>query len=153
MQESQALKKTNDLRVYAVNNAGDVIETSGFDGLTANIKSVDAEKIYVGPALPEQTPASKINERTLINIGAYQTVKNISNDNILNIQRLPDSISLFPKNFIFAMLPATLIKILRSTDKLKTCPFVMHVYMFVMLKEYFTGQFMLSQYFEFRIGC
>ena len=91
------IEKTSDLRVYAVNNSGDVIETSGFDGLTANIKSVDAEKIYVGPSLPEQTPASKINERTLINIGAYQTVKNVTNDNILNIQRLPDSIFQFPK--------------------------------------------------------
>ena len=102
LSKDSGVENTSDLRIYLVNNAGNIIETSKFDGLEANLKTTgSAEKIYVGPSLPDSLPSGKANERTLMNIGAYRAVMNITNDNVLNIQRLPDSVfELPPLDFV-----------------------------------------------------
>ena len=97
LSEEAGIKETGELRAYLVDAAGNITDTARFDGLEARIKSAgEGEKVYVGPSLPQELPASKANERTLAGIGAYQAVKNFGGSNIIDIQRLPDTIFQFP---------------------------------------------------------
>ena len=122
LSKDSGVENTSDLRIYLVNNAGNIIETSKFDGLEANLKTTgSAEKIYVGPSLPDSLPSGKANERTLMNIGAYRAVMNITNDNVLNIQRLPDSVFELPP-FRFCNVTGHVNKNFTINDQIKNLP-------------------------------
>ncbi|RFM27255.1 hypothetical protein [Deminuibacter soli] len=88
---------TKDLRAYAVDYNGNIVETATFDGQDAVIKSAaQTDKIYVGAALPDNIPAAKANEQTLASAGAYQAVMKFTDRNVIGIERLPDNILQFP---------------------------------------------------------
>ncbi len=96
--EGAATGDTSNLRAYRVSSGGSIVETAQFDGRQARLKpAAESEKIYIGPALPDDLPQNKASERTLAAIGAYQTLKDIAGNTAITVSRLPESVFQWPK--------------------------------------------------------
>lgn len=90
------LEKSAKLQAFVVNNNGKIVETALFDGKEAKFKTDDVisgdSKIYIANAIPKELEG-KANETILIKAGAYEVVKNLT-DNFIDVVKLPIGIFL-----------------------------------------------------------
>lgn len=88
--------QTEQLRAYAVDGEGRIIEHAAFEGTEARLISGKERlggnsRIYIARDLTGKIHPSKITERTLLKANAYETVKNFT-DNVLAVRRIPSTV-------------------------------------------------------------
>lgn len=88
-------EKAVNLHAYVVDSKGKIVESSPFRGKEAILKTSPDEimggsKVYIAQEIPKKF-AAKANERMLMKAGAYESVKNLSN-NFIDISKLPSGV-------------------------------------------------------------
>jgi hypothetical protein len=94
------IKDTGKLKVYVLDNKGEVIEEASFKGNEAQLKTDrhtlrEHSRVFIAPAPPAELSKEKISARYLTKSRALEIPLRIGANNIINVTRLPRDFEIF----------------------------------------------------------
>ena len=131
--QGAGVTNTQQLRVYVTDSGGNITEQASFDGQEARLnitagKLQGSSKVFIAHVLPAGIPASKLNERTLVQAGAYQLVKSLT-ENAIEVQHVPAA-ALIPIRWLECLVTGQVNKnftIDGQTQNLPVCNARVHI--------------------------
>lgn len=106
LSKEAGIKNPENLRVYVVDAAGQLLEEAPFKGYDAALKTSKGQlqsdsKLYIGPSFSKEAGIKKISERHLKKAGAFEASLRFNRESVIDISRLPAGLDIefFPFRF------------------------------------------------------